>query len=343
MSVKIGVIAPLTGPSSAIGDEITRTLNILSEELSNSEKKLAISFIFEDGKAGVDSSPTTAVQKLISSDGVRLFIVATSGEIMQIGALANKLDLLMFAPYATVPSVKTLGERVFRTAIDVERAADLLAKYLQNSSALPIAIITEQHAFTIGASEQLRLRLQGKIVADENYPLDETDLRPVLLRARSKNPKAYYLSCARPNTCALITNQARQIGIKEQLYSFLHMSDPDFLEASYPNSDGIIFLSPPEEQSSSPRFREFQSRYQKRYPDGSKNEFLMRSTYDAAMGIVDGVEEVGPRPLEISRYLQNYEVQGALGEVSFDENGDIRNLDYTLRVIRGGKIISLRQ
>jgi len=139
--VEIGVIAPLAGPSATIGEEMTRTLNLLADDAKVKSGKFAYHFVFEDGKAAVDSSPTSAVQKLIIVNGVKFFIVATSGEIMQVGPLAERQDLIMITPYATVPDVKKLGDRVFRTAIDVERGTDLLSQYLQNHGDVPIPLI----------------------------------------------------------------------------------------------------------------------------------------------------------------------------------------------------------
>ena len=331
--VKIGVIAPLAGSSRAIGDETVRTLNLIAEQGRVKPGKFSYQFVFEDGKGAVDSSPTTALHKLRNVDGVRFFIVATSGEILQVGPLAKRLDALMIATYATVPDIKTLGDRVFRTAIDVERGVDFLGTFIEKKGDLPLALLTEQHTFTSGVSDQLRRRFPNQIVADESYLLDDADLHAILLRARGKQPRAYYLSCARPNTCAQITNQARQLGITEQLYSFLHMSDPDFLSATPGSSEGFLFLAPPDITSRSQQFAEFQQRYKEKYNGPPRIEFLLRSTYDAAQAIISGIESVGISPSAVSNYLKTYKASGALGPISFDANGDVENLNYVVKTI----------
>lgn len=340
--VTLGVVAPLTGPSANIGNEMTQTLNLLADRRNAEPGKYSYRFIFEDGKGAVDSSPTTAVQKLTTLNGARFFIVATSGEIMQVGPLAEKQDLFMIAPYATLPAVKDLGDRVFRTAISVERGVDSISDYLQRQGDFPLALLTEQHTFSIGVSDLLRKRLLGHIVADETYPLDESELGTVLLRARAKHPKAYYFSCARPITCARITNQARQLGITEQFYSFLHMSDPEFLTITSSRANGFRFLSPPDDVSQSPEFMEFREVYRKRFSGSPKIDFLMRATYDAANAVIDGIEAAGASPSAVSRYLQSYKRQGALGLVHFDANGDIQDLNYVMKEV-GNESVRLLQ
>ncbi|RIL09882.1 MAG: hypothetical protein DCC75_05570 [Proteobacteria bacterium] len=336
--VKIGVIAPLAGSSAVIGDEITRTVNLVADGLKHRSTRYSYQFLFEDGRAGVDSASTTALRKLTDLDDVRFFIVATSGEILQVGHLAERLDLLMIAPYATAPAVSKLGQRIFRTAINFERGADLLASYIRKRGDLPLALLTEEHAFTWGVSDALRKQLLNDIASNESYPLDESDLRTVLLRARAKHPKAYYFSCARPITCAAVIKQARTLGITEQIYSFLHMSDPDFLRAARSDANGVRFLSSPDQGNQSPRFIEFQRKYREQYQSGPGNDFLQRSTYDAVNAVIDGIEAVGASPSEVSRYLHGYEVEGALGLVRFDASGDIEDLNYVLKEIADGSI-----
>ena len=74
-----------------------------------------------------------------------------------------------------------------------------------------------------------------------------------------------------------------------------------------------------------------------------KNDFLMRSTYDAANAIIDGIEAVGVSPSAVSHFLQSYERQGALGEIRFDANRDIQNLNYIMKEVIDGNVISIVQ
>lgn len=118
------------------------------------------------------------------------------------------------------------------------------------------------------------------------------------------------------------------------------MSDPGFLTATRSNANGIRFLAPPGDASQSPEFIEFKKQYQQRYT-APMNDFLMRSTYDAAKAIINGVEAAGPSPSAVSQYLQSYETQGALGLVRFDVHGDIKDLHYVLNEVVDGRVSPL--
>ncbi len=335
-TVPIGIIAPLTGNATHIGTEITRTVEVMREMLA-ADNKYTYSFLMEDGKAATDSSPTTSFSYLTNVKGVRFLISATSGETLQIGPLAQKKGVLTIAVISSHKDVKKIGDYVFRTFIDVERGMKVLAKQVRQDGNTPIALLTEDHAFTQGIKELLTDYLKDEFIYMEDYEESSVDLKPVLLKAKSYGAKGFYFNCSHPRTCAIVVNQARQLGIPGTFYSYLHIDNPEFLEATGTNSNGVKYLSPPDIHASPKHFQEFIQRYRKKYSEELKNEFLVRTTFDALNCIMDGIEEVGPDPMKVKTVLQSYEKPGALGLVKFDQNGDIENIDYVMKEIAGGK------
>ncbi len=338
--VKVGVIAPLSGNAAHVGAEIQRTIAVIGTQLAKRELNNSYEFHFEDGKAGTDNSPSTAAQKLIHIDDVEFLISASSGETLQVGPIAQRNEVLLFAVFSSHKDVKHIGDFVFRTFIDVEKGIALLSEHIRAEKDVPVAVLTEDHAFTQGVKFLLVKNLQGDIAVAEDYPENETDVRTMLHRAKMKGAKSYYLSCAHPKTCALITNQARQLGITDPLYSYLHIDNPEYLLAAGVNANGVRYLAAPDISAAPPFFKQFLTAYVQRYSHEPKNDFLARTTFDATYSMIAGIEAVGADPKAVVKFLKDYQGDGALGKVRFDENGDILNIEYVIKEIRNGSTTS---
>lgn len=342
--IKIGVIAPFTGSAAHIGKEIQRTLNILSETKQFQSYKYSYKFIYEDGRAGVDNSPTTGFKKLHSIDKVSYFISATSGETLQIAHLAEKAHTPLIAVFATHKDIKNLGDYIFRTSIDVEKGIKDFIIFIKSKGHLPIAILTENHAFNIGIDNLFKTYLnKEQIEFAEIYQHQEADLRPILVKLKAHQPKSIYLNCTHPITCATGIKQIRQMGIKLPVYSFLHMDNSEFLEASKGFSEGMVFLATPDTESQSKKFDNFYQHYLTNYPEGTKNNFLMRSTYDAANTLIKNIEKYGEDTEKVKEGIYTYNAEGALGNISFDENGDIKGVEYMTKIIQNNRTIPLKR
>jgi ABC-type branched-subunit amino acid transport system substrate-binding protein len=71
--VKIGVIAPLSGPAASIGKDAVSTFTFATKQFNSSQKKYTIELIIEDGKCnGKDAS--SAAQKLVNIDNVKIIL-----------------------------------------------------------------------------------------------------------------------------------------------------------------------------------------------------------------------------------------------------------------------------
>ena len=335
--VTIGVIAPMTGNAAHIGDEIQRTLSIVQEQFKEQKLINTYKFVIEDGKAAMDISPSTATKKLLEIHKAKFLISATSGETLQIAPIVKKERIVTIAVFSSHKDIKHLGKYIFRTFVDIERGIKTLAAEIKSRGITPIALLTEDHVFTQGVKSLLKENLKGQLAYVEDYPIDSSDVRTLLLKAKSSGARSMYFNCGHPKTCALIINQARQLGISIPIYSYLHMDNPEFLQATGENAEGIRFLAPPNIESSQRGFLDFLQKYKVSHGYTPKNDFLSRTTYDAAQVIVRAVESSGSDTENVLEFLRTYKGEGALGEISFDKNGDVRNINYVIKVIAQGR------
>jgi len=336
--VKIGVIAPLTGPLAMRGEDVTRLLEILAPRLTRKSQKYIYKFIFDDGRCGLGSSASTIAKKFIKLDKIKFLITACSGETLQAGPIAQKNGVLTFAVLSTHQDIKKIGDYVFRTYVDIEQGIKSYAAVLKKESGGRIAIFTEENAFTFGIRDLLHRYLEDDIVYSDDFSGDTTDYKAMLIKARANRVGALYFNCAGPYSLVNLVVQARQLGFVQPIFSYDMAADPVFISRSGSYGDGIKFLHAPVNMDLPAEFIDLMKEYRKRFPEGPSMEFLVRDTYDAAMAIFSGIEKLGPQPTAIKEYLKTYRARGALGEVSFDENGDIENISFVLKELSKGSI-----
>lgn len=335
-TVKVGVIMPLTGNQAVFGIDAVRMLNIIAPDFNLKRKKFTFQFILEDGKCGIGNSASTAANKLIHIDKVRFLVLGCSGEVLQTAPIAEKAGVLAIGFAAGHPDIRDLGDLIFRTYVDLNKAVHLIAELMSNEIGSDIAILTEDSPFTIGIKNELLNVLGKRVVFYDDFHADETSFQSLLVKARAAKPRAYYLNTAGPRIYQNLYLQLRHMGIKEPVYSYHSPSDSDVLKNLGALQNEVKFVATPEVDKGSAEFEKFLESYIKKFPDGPNIDFLLRSSYDAVMSIVKGVENVGPDPKLVKQFLYTTKLEGAVGQLSFDEYGDIRDVNFTLKEIVNG-------
>lgn len=329
--IKIGVIAPLTGGLARRGADIANLIEMLEPRLNSVSKKYEYRFIIDDGKCGNGNSATTIAAKFISVDKIKFIVTGCSGETLQVAPLAQRSKVIVFAVLSTHQDVKNLGDYVFRTFVDIEVGVKAFADYMARKSGGKIAVLTEENAFTFGIKELL-LNYLGKHVAfADDFPADSSDFNTLLTKVKAKNARGVYFNVMSEGTLATLVNQARAMKLTQQFYSYNMPEILSFREATGHNSDGLEFIGTPEIKHASDDFNEVLSEYLNKHSEGPSYEFVVRTTYDAIKSITDAIEAVGPDPSQVRDFLAVYKSKGALGTIEYDENGDIKEINYMLR------------
>ena len=328
--VDVGVIAPLTLGNADRGQDIVHTLSLLGELRSQASERYAYRFKVEDGRCGAGSSPTTAAQKMINVDKTRFLMTGCSGETLQAGPIAERAGVLTMAVFASHPDVKRLGEYIFRTFPDQERAIKILADEIACLQIDRVGLLSEENSFTQGIKALLTTELKERIASSEDFPAETTDFRTILSKLKGRSPKILYLNAASPATLGNLVKQARELGLSFPIYTFLHPDDRAFAQAAGAAGSGVIYLGVPNVESDTPEFRSFLATFKARFGEPHV-EFLVRTTFDAFKALDAGIQAVGADAEKVKEFLTDYRAKGATGEISFDEYGDLQGLEYVLK------------
>lgn len=250
-TIKIGIIAPLSGDAAAYGEQMQRVLDYQLAKINEKYKKSNVQFelIYEDGKcAGNDS--VSAFQKLTEIDGVKFIIGGTcSTETLAIIPLTKEGNVLVTSSLSSNPQIDKASDYVFSFSYSDNLTATKLAE--QMSQFKKVAIITEQNDYNIGVEkawlEALKKYPNVSVVASEKFPKGGSDFRNTLEKVRKTQPEAILLN---PNAGITAQNLLKQLAeIKEwnnyKIYGAFSYMTSTVLSVAPEKSEGMTIIDAP--------------------------------------------------------------------------------------------------
>lgn len=331
--VKIGLIYPLSGAMSAFGEDMAKALPILQRRFNAQQSAYTFELSIEDGRFGQSNAAITAAHKLVDVEGVRFLAVGSSGEVLQIAPYVEAQHVLTVAGFASNPAIRSAGEYVFRTYIDIDNGIASVADDLRKKGSSRVAILTEESSFTSAVRDSLQHRLGGEsVVFSENYSLGESDINSLIAKARAKSPQAYYLNTTTPANFIAILKQLRANGVRERVYTYYVPSLKEVQDALGEQLNGTAYLDFPETAGSSEDFNDFVTDFRAKYGTLPKAFFNFRTNYNAVKVLFDAIVAVGPDTGKAKEFLAAYDRPSATGRLRFDGDGDAMDLNLALKV-----------
>jgi branched-chain amino acid transport system substrate-binding protein len=188
--IKIGFLAPLTGPFAQVGKDMVNGTELYLDEIGRQVGGRKIELIIEDDEA----QPATALnksRKLVEQDKVH---VLTGGQLASIGyALQPYIDAQKIPATYPVIAADDITQRkpakwIVRTGWSTSQPMHPFADWvLKNTKHRKIAAIGMDYAFgyeTIGGFQQVFEEGGGQIVQKIWTPLNTNDFAPFLAQIR---------------------------------------------------------------------------------------------------------------------------------------------------------------
>lgn len=339
-TIKIGAIGPLTGGGASWGESDRNAIELAVEEINNAGgiNGRLLQVIHEDGKCnGKDA--VNAASKLITLDNVKIILGGVcSAETLAFAPIAEQNKVITFT-IATAPDVSNAGDYVFRNAASDLEGGRIGAKMIEEDR---IALISENTEYAMGIQHTLKeeLQNQGKaIVADLVYDSDETDFRTYLLKIKNARPEAIFINPGTSTSSAgEIAKQMVELGMEDiKVYGNLLIGSKESLEIAGDALEGAKYFDAVN-IGMTEKGAEFLSKYKQRFGTSPANDFYTGARYDSVYIIADALRECGENSGCIKDYL--YKMQpynGVIGTYTFDSNGDVIGIPWTIKEIRSGQ------
>lgn len=226
-SLKIGIIAPLTGPAAPWGLAMAEGARILAADynakggLKIGDKTYKVEIIaLDDHYKAADA--IAAYQRLVDREGVKYIAIAAGVSTLAVKQAMNDDKVVGMTAGYIANLVSPDAKLMYRMwGIPADYFPGLYGWLKDNVPERRIAIINpdDESAREASALSGALLKQNGyQVVLNEMYEKTVRDFVPLLTKIVNLQPEIIDLGATAPATCALIIRQARELGYKGKFF-----------------------------------------------------------------------------------------------------------------------------
>jgi len=346
--IKIGFIGPLSGDAAIYGESMRDAVRLAVEEINNAGgiKGRPLIVIYEDGKCS-GKHAASAAQKLINVNKVKIIIGGIcSSETLGAAPIAEAAKVILFSPGSGSPDITNAGDYIFRNFPSDASADRKMAELAIDRNLKNIALLVETTDYAQALKRVFINRfseLGGKIVADESFTSEATDMRTQITKIKAQNPEAIYFVPQTPARAIIAIRQFKELGLNVQILSNEMINSEAVLKEFGILVEGVFFAEPAFDETR-PLSKAYLDKHKAKY--GTLGEGLppvyLATTYDAVYILKEMIEKYGEDTSKIKSGLYGIKNrQGAAGSLTIDQNGD-PVFEYVVKVIKGGKAVEVK-
>lgn len=339
--LKIGVVGPESGGAAQLGQGQRKAVQMAVEEIN--AKKLAgdwkVEVFFEDDE-GNPTKSASATNKLIQQSQVNVIIGAIhSSATLADMVVTARAGIPQITAGSTGSSITEQGNKwVFRTAVNDGFQANALMKYAKDVLKIK-KVATFTAADDYGQSGAKLLAAAAKreglqLVASPTYNNGDKDFKPQLLAIKDGGADGIFM-WGLYQDAALIGKQARQLGIKSQLFGASGMAALKLIELGGDAVQGLILTQTFLPNSPDPKVNAFVTKYKEKYKENPIPHAAQ--AYDTVYIIADAVKRTnGVKPDALRDAIaKTAGLKLVTGDPKFNEKGDDIGKRLLVTVIKG--------
>jgi len=339
-TVKIGVIADVTGGAGAYGTAQKNAYDLAAEDLAAGRIDAGgAKLVFDIEDSATDPAQVVNLTQKFASDGTVLLIGPTlSSEAKKADPVAVRAGLTILATSNTAQGITSLGPCVFRDSLAEEQVVpEAVAKAISRWKVKTAALIYgDDDQFTKSDYDIFKSALDAQhiaIVDVETFHKKDVDFKSQLTKIGSKKPDLLVVGALQEEGVKIVT-QAKQLGLTAHVIGGNGLNSPKFIELAGSAAEGVVVGAAYYVGNGYTGNREFVARYKKKF--GTAHDQFAAQAYAAAQIAARAVKEGATTSAQICTAFKNLKVvQTVLGPVSFEPTHDVRAASAILQV-KGG-------
>lgn len=347
--VRIGHVAPLSGPSGHMGKDTEEGAKMAIEELNTKGvtiggKKAKFELVPEDD-AGDPKQATAAAQKLVDSKVNGVIGHMNSGTTIPASKIYNTAGIPQISPSATNPKYTQQGfNTAFRVVANDGQLGGTLGRYaVQIGQAKNIAVIDDRTAYGQGVADEFvkgaTAKSRNVAIVSRQYTSDKaTDFNAILTAIKAKNPDVVFFG-GMDAVGGPMLRQMKQLGIEARFMGGDGICSTELARlAGDAIGEGRVVCAEAGgvEEGKKVDLDRFKAAFAKRF--GHEVVLNAPYAYDAVMTMVAAMQKAGSaEPAKYLPELAKINHKGVTGTIAFDKNGDIVDGTLTLYTYKAGK------
>jgi branched-chain amino acid transport system substrate-binding protein len=347
MVVKIGHVAPLSGPQAHYGKDNENGVRMAIEDLNAKGvviggKKVKLEIQAEDDAADPKQG-TAAAQKLCDAKVAGVVGHLNSGTTIPASKVYHDCGIPHVTGAATNPNLTKPGyDTTYRIIANDNALGANLALYAADKLKLKkVAVIDDRTAYGQGVAEVFAntAKSKGMQVVDQQFTNDKaTDFMAILTAIKAKNPDAIFFGGMDPQAGPML-RQMEQLGMTNVKFfggDGICTTEIAKLSGGAKTLGNVVCAEGGASLAKMPGGLEWKKRYDAKYP----NQFQVYSpyTYDATFVLVEAMKKAGSiDPKKYIPELKKTNFKGVTSTIQFEPNGELKNAATTLYTYKDGK------
>lgn len=347
VTVKIGVVAPMSGTLAQYGKDIANGAQVAIDELNSDYtvidgKRARFELVVEDDKASPEDGKAAA-QRLIGAGVAAVFGHFNSGVSIAAAPLYANAGIPQLS-VSTNPQYTRMGMKTaFRiTADDIQQGA-ALARLIEKLHPNSVHLVDDRTTFGAGIADEVARTLQAK---DKQAPRESIDAKTVDYTALAKKlgeAGADVVFFGGDEAAGLpLLKAMRSAGSTARFVVADAMCDASTIKNAQGSADGNYYCSiagvPPSWLSAGIGFMEM---YKAKF--GAPGAYSALS-YDGIHILAQAMQQAGSaKPEDYLQTLAKGSFSGKIqGAIEFDSKGDIKDGTVVIYQSVGGKLVEQR-
>ena len=340
-TVKIGCVAPLTGPQAHLGKDIENgarlavdTINATGPTMGG--KPIQFELQVEDDQADPKTA-TVVAQKLVDEGAKGVVGHLNSGASIPASRIYSDNGVPQVSPASTAVAYTHQGfKTTFRLMANDSQQGKALGQYATKLGKR-VAVVDDRTAYGQGLIDEVikAVKAAGGEVVGREYTTDKsTDFTAILTSLKAKRPDVVVFGGMDPQAAPMV-RQMRTLGMKTHFLGGDGMQSAEFIKLAGSAADGAIGSSPGLPLEQMPGGADFTKRFGERF---GKVQIYAPFSHDAAVVLLQAMLRAGSaEPNQYLPELANTRLEGVIGPIAFDDKGDLRDGPVTLYQVKAGK------
>ena len=343
--ITIGLVAPLTGPVAAYGDQVRNgaqaAVDAINEKGGVLGEQLVLKLVDDAGdpKQGVSGA------NLLVAEGVKYVVgPVTSGVAIPASDVFAENGILMVTPTATAPELTARGlTNVLRTCGRDDQQAEVAAAYvLENMKDKKIAIVHDKGTYGQGLADAFKAAINAGGIEEVEYNSltpGEKDLSALITRLKAANVEVIYFGGYHPEG-GLLARQLVDAGVKATIIGGEGLSNTEYWAIGNEAAAGTLFTNASDALKNPASADAVAVLKGKDIPP----EAFTLNAYAAVEVLKAGIEKAGSAEdaAAVGAALKSGEpVATAIGSLTYGETGDLTSPSFSLFKWEDGKIVSV--
>ena len=342
--VKIGHVAPMTGPQAHLGKDNENGARLAIDDLNAQGveiggAKVKFELLGEDDQADPKQGSIVA-QKLVDAKVHGIIGHLNSGTTIPASKLYFDAGIPQISGSATNPKYTQQGfNTAFRVMANDVQQGKVLGEFAAKQGAKTVAIVDDRTAYGQGLADEFRKAAEAaglKVVATEYTNDKATDFKAILTKIKSTKPDLIFYG-GMDAQGGPMAKQMGELGIKAKFLGGDGVCTPEFMKLGGPATEGHYCSLPGmplEKLAKGPAFKEA---FTKKY--NAEIQLYAPYLYDAVMVMADSMKRANS--VEPAKYLPEIgktKYDGVTALIEFDDKGDLKGGAISLYQYKGGKL-----